>query len=58
MVQRTDDVLPYLEAVDGSMDGPASSAPALEGAPPRPDPALDEINRKLDLLLQAQGISM
>ena len=50
--------MPYLEAVDGSTDGPVSSAPALEGAPPRPDPALDEINRKLDLLLQAQGISM
>ena len=58
MVQYAEDSLPYLEAVDGATDGPASSAPALEGAPPRPDPALDEINRKLDLLLHAQGISM
>lgn len=48
-----------MTAVDTSSDGPATPAPPLEGSSPmRGTTALDEINRKLDLLLQAQGISM
>lgn len=48
-----------MTAEDSSSDGPAAPAPPLEGSSPmRGTTALDEINRKLDLLLQAQGISM
>lgn len=48
-----------MTAVDTSSDGPTTPAPPLEGSSPmRGTTALDEINRKLDLLLQAQGISL
>lgn len=44
---------------DTSSEGPTAPAPPLEASPvAREASALDEINQKLDLLLQAQGISM
>lgn len=48
-----------MTAEDNSAEGPAAPAPPLVASPAtREAVALDEINRKLDLLLQAQGISL
>ncbi len=48
-----------MTAEDTASDGPTVPAPPLVASPlARESTALDEINQKLDLLLQAQGISL